>query len=1105
MADSLAASLAPALSRAPLPRAGIRFCEVNPIVGSGKTVGGLGRALRANGINVSRHTVIVCGGATDFHTHDQSRGRTHDAPSVRVLNAAPRVKGKATACTVRGHGLEDSLGTCDAWLIGIHARAFQRRRHAASGAGTAEGSERVATVRPNSAALVTNRTENRSAHAAEARGDGDGADVDDPGGAAAMRTALLMEVTYLLQLASARDAFVALHGSPCLAPSLRAKYTAPFFMRNMTEPCWRTRFDGWVRSGSLVRASCVPSDVMAGAPRHQPPLPSSPSASSPSSAVGSTSEAAGRTAGDSPSPRAWLCMGDFHARRSACWAQHDRPLLERWHRRSTLAHSFAGGGGGGNGGGSDGGGSSGPGQATADLTGAWPAGGAEGAPCTVRKQHISVRAHSRMWAKATAFRSTLSHLYRRHLRYYSAFECEHGEQVGCAREHCQNTRTLSTLFPPRLHVMHRRASHSQYTLSAPAPPSHCSPRWPVQVCLLFKDDVNEAWVAGLNSTDGIDFGGDPILVMPRLPLRTALAQPASTPVASLPGAQQVALHSPGADSAALQTEQGTQDGAGGPLAHRRMQETPSQLASATGREDGSTESPVPDPSRQHASSLTSSAAPPDDDSRGHVMRRRPHRHAAASSAQLPASWAAHGGWPYNSSAAIRGTDSLSRVGKRSATVPASSTMHHQHARRRSSRPARGRLARIQEAAASMSHNLALAVSGDGSVWYAAGGRHNRVNDVLAQLSPLLKAEDVRRGLGFDPMYFGAPRIGVHLARGATWRYTAAPAAPAHARAAPTASAESGARSSERRRQGGGQGGARHTVDRSAHSSQTRSWLHSSGAVDEPPTTQWQHKRHILSGRHPGCVERRDATSRFFNYLHPGGVCEFDGRLSLVRYGPTLLLYARANPAAHGSRHVQVTRSADDGATWSPFEQIELQNYAGDGDIYFFGAQVNPSHNGSLLAVFPITHRLRGCIGLAASLDGVHWSRVTPLLSCDLYGERTLDQPALPAMVRRGEEVWLYVQEEVPGITIDRSTPLLLHTSLVKAERNSRVARYAFPCRHLARWTLGALKTLQPDLRFDHSCAATDKSARSRDVSSASPARAAPASCTWKPRGPATTD
>ena len=158
--------------------------------------------------------------------------------------------------------------------------------------------------------------------------------------------------------------------------------------------------------------------------------------------------------------------------------------------------------------------------------------------------------------------------------------------------------------------------------------------------------------------------------------------------------------------------------------------------------------------------------------------------------------------------------------------------------------------------------------------------------------------------------------------------------------------------------------------------------------------------------------------------------------------------------------MQVTRSSDGGESWSAFEQVAIEGYdLGAGDIYYFGAQVNPSHNGSLLATFPLVHRLRGCIGLAASLDGVRWSRVTPLLSCSIYGERTMDQPALPAMVRRGSEVWLYVHEEVPGITFDRAVPLLLQPFLLRAERPSRLVRYSFPCRLLASWTEDALESL----------------------------------------------
>ena len=51
-------------------------------------------------------------------------------------------------------------------------------------------------------------------------------------------------------------------------------------------------------------------------------------------------------------------------------------------------------------------------------------------------------------------------------------------------------------------------------------------------------------------------------------------------------------------------------------------------------------------------------------------------------------------------------------------------------------------------------------------------------------------------------------------------------------------------------------------------------------------------------------------------------------MSLVSFDGSLLLFTRANPASHGSRHVQVTRSADDGLTWSPFEQVRIAH--GDG-------------------------------------------------------------------------------------------------------------------------------------------------------------------------------
>ena len=82
-------------------------------------------------------------------------------------------------------------------------------------------------------------------------------------------------------------------------------------------------------------------------------------------------------------------------------------------------------------------------------------------------------------------------------------------------------------------------------------------------------------------------------------------------------------------------------------------------------------------------------------------------------------------------------------------------------------------------------------------------------------------------------------------------------------------------------------------------------------------------------------------------------------------------------------------------------------------------------------------------------------------------------------VARGGSIWLYVHEEVPGITIDRTTPLLMHKQLLKQEQPSRIVRYSFPCMLLARWTERALHSLRRSSRhfdetrvsapFVHSC------------------------------------
>ena len=96
--------------------------------------------------------------------------------------------------------------------------------------------------------------------------------------------------------------------------------------------------------------------------------------------------------------------------------------------------------------------------------------------------------------------------------------------------------------------------------------------------------------------------------------------------------------------------------------------------------------------------------------------------------------------------------------------------------------------------------------------------------------------------------------------------------------------------------------------------------------------------------------------------------------------------------------------------------------------------------------------MHGCVGLSLSLDGVRWSRVTPLVRCDAVGERTLAHPAAPAMVLRGGAVWVYVHESVPGASVDAFLPKELHRAWVRREEAGRVARYTLPRSALEQWT-----------------------------------------------------
>lgn len=557
--------------------------------------------------------------------------------------------------------------------------------------------------------------------------------------------------------------------------------------------------------------------------------------------------------------------------------------------------------------------------------------------CMVRKENVRLQSNSRSWKQQGWLkRPSLSHMLRRNIRYYSAHSCNGAQEV----------------------------------------------------CLLFKDEVDEQWVAGMTSTNGLDFIGDPALVMPRLAYR-----------------------------AELYTE----------LESRLLKNKP--------------DAAIDEELLQRFACKTA-----------HVPAKVNHE----------INWCDH---------CLLQNPSLTQ--------------------------------RLQIRLGSMTHNLAMTFHR--GEWLVVGGRHNKLDDFNGKLSPYLRDNGMRPkddwwlptlyqfqdkltsrarsilatsavdctraltvcnrtgmqstpclvqratcrsrqfGSHVDPLARGTvdafglrtanslktlpqgarhvPRKGIWMMRGSSWRYA------------------------------------------EANSSSSADWLSKDNVVVEPPRSPWYDKRLIIDGSHSGCVERREHSAVC------GQACEYDGRLSLVSFKGTLLLYTRANPKSHGSRHVQVTRSIDDGKTWLPFEQISIDGYSGGGDIYFFGVQINPAHADSLVAVFPMVHRLRGCIGLTASTDGVRWTRIAPLLPCNIFGERTMEHPALPAMVLRGPEVWMYVQEEVPGITIDQRTPRFVYAQMKHAEKPSSLKRYVFPCARLASWTREVLRELIPDgdTHFAHSC------------------------------------
>ena len=105
-------------------------------------------------------------------------------------------------------------------------------------------------------------------------------------------------------------------------------------------------------------------------------------------------------------------------------------------------------------------------------------------------------------------------------------------------------------------------------------------------------------------------------------------------------------------------------------------------------------------------------------------------------------------------------------------------------------------------------------------------------------------------------------------------------------------------------------------------------------------SQWT-LRHLMDGRHPGCVEARRLPSKLRHKADGSTACEFDGRVSLARLRGTYHLYVRLNPVQEGQRFVQTCRSTDlvhwdgfraitiDGLGASERKQLNLYNFLVD--------------------------------------------------------------------------------------------------------------------------------------------------------------------------------
>lgn len=179
-------------------------------------------------------------------------------------------------------------------------------------------------------------------------------------------------------------------------------------------------------------------------------------------------------------------------------------------------------------------------------------------------------------------------------------------------------------------------------------------------------------------------------------------------------------------------------------------------------------------------------------------------------------------------------------------------------------------------------------------------------------------------------------------------------------------------------------------------------------IGEPPRTgdEYSVRRHGFRWRRPmaawsanksqtQCVEARP---------HMPELCEYDGKLTVLRYGGRVLAFTRSNLYAHGGRHVQVSSSRFGFEGWRPFQQLSFEQYttAPENNLYFAAIRAVPTGSISceqlLLGLFPGSINGRGGVYVSVSADSVNWGELRQIYPSEVHASwRTSDYPVDGAM------------------------------------------------------------------------------------------------------------